>query len=198
MRHFLTLLLLLGILGVLGGCGGKSPVPLENLPEDYGLEQAKKDGVVLHENGDITSGQEVWEAFAQTASAGKPASVRLGFYHTLDDPSRYAPEYYESVKDDYPLLFILDLAFDGASYTLTGIENGERWTKPYACLVRYENDAPERASYDRSISYALLNDKDIAEDETMTYERLFGSLFSARLEDHIDFHLVYMDYICDN
>lgn len=37
------------------GCGqSDSLVPLEELPEDYSLEQAKKDGCITHEDGDIT------------------------------------------------------------------------------------------------------------------------------------------------
>ena len=92
--------------------------PLEQLPDNYSLEQAKKDGCVTHENGDVTQGKEIFEAFYNTAKSGKTAEVRLAFYYTLDDPSRYDPEYYESIKDDYPCLFIQDLSFDGEQYTI--------------------------------------------------------------------------------
>ncbi len=45
-RMFAILLCLLS----LSGCGGKSePIPLEDLPEDYSLEQAKEDGCLVTE-----------------------------------------------------------------------------------------------------------------------------------------------------
>ena len=95
----------------LSGCGGKpEPIPLEELPQDYSLERAKDDGCLVTEDGAVTSGQEAWEEFLNAAEAGKAASVRLCSYYTLDDPSRYDPDYYESVKDDYPMMFLKDLS----------------------------------------------------------------------------------------
>ena len=51
---------------------------------------------------DIASGQEAWEDFLKAASSGEAASVRLVNCYTLDDLHRYDPDYYESIKDDYP------------------------------------------------------------------------------------------------
>ena len=46
---------------LLSSCGGTpEPVPLEELPEDYSLEQAKADGCLVTEDGTITSGRESW------------------------------------------------------------------------------------------------------------------------------------------
>jgi len=96
---FASLLCLL----LLSGCGGKPEMlPLEELSEDYSLEQAKEDGCLVTEDGIVTSGRDAWEKFLKAADAGKSASVRLCTYYTLDDPSRYDPDYYESIKDDYP------------------------------------------------------------------------------------------------
>ena len=192
-RSVLFLLLLLS----LTACGAETPMPLEDLPEDYGLEQARADGVVLHEDGDIASGQEAWDAFTEAAAAGKAASVRLGFYYTLDDPSRYDPEYYASVKDDYPLLFIQDLSFDGSSYTLSSMEEGELRTETWAYMVRYDDEAPEQARYDRSITWVLLNDEAVASDPDMTYNKIMLSMASSRSGDAIPHRTVYQDYIYD-
>ena len=69
---------------------------------DYSLECAREDGCAVHEDGDIASGQEAWEDFLKAASSGEAASVRLVNCYTLDDLHRYDPDYYESIKDDYP------------------------------------------------------------------------------------------------
>lgn len=178
---------------LLAGCGRQKAAPLpplEELPADYGLEQAREDGCVVHENGDITSGQEAWEEFLRASSAGRAAALRLADSYTLDDPSRYDPEYYESIKDEYPLLYVSDLAFDGKAYTVSGLEDGERWTYTYSHLKRFE-DAAETpgAAYDSYIRYVLVN------DDSVTWEQLTHGALSSRFGDYIPFHSVYTDYI---
>lgn len=178
---------------LLAGCGQQKTevLPsLEELPADYSLEQAREDGCVVHENGDIASGQEAWEDFLKASSAGKAAAVRLADYYTLDDPSRYDPDYYESIKDDYPLLYLSDLSFDGKAYTVSGLEDGERWTYTYSYLKRFEDAAKTPgAVYDSYVRYVLVN------DDTVTWSQLMHGAFSSRFGDYIPFHSVYTDYI---
>lgn len=180
---------------LLAGCGRTQPVPLpplEELPADYSLEQAREDGCVIHEDSDIASGQEAWEEFLKASSAGKAAAVRLANYYTLDDPSRYDPDYYESIKDDYPLLYVSDLTFDGKVYTVSGLEDGERWTQTYSHLKRFEDKAETHSAvYDSYIRYVLVD------DETVTWGQLMHGVLSSRFGDYIPFHSVYTDYIYD-
>ncbi len=178
---------------LLAGCGQKraEPLPpLEELPADYSLERAREDGCVVHEDGDIASGQEAWENFLTAASSGEAASVRLVNYYTLDDPSRYDPDYYESIKDDYPLLFVSDLSFDGKTYTVSGLEDGERWTQTYSHLKRFEDQAETHSAvYDSYIRYVLVD------DDTVTWRQLMHGALSSQFGDYIPFHSVYTDYI---
>lgn len=178
---------------LLAGCGRTQPVPLpplEELPADYSLEQAREDGCVIHEDSDIASGQEAWEEFLKASSAGKAAAVRLANYYTLDDPSRYDPDYYESIKDDYPLLYVSDLTFDGKVYTVSGLEDGERWTQTYSHLKRFEDKAETHSAvYDSYIRYVLVD------DETVTWSQLMHGVLSSRSGDYIPFRSVYTDYI---
>lgn len=179
---------------LLAGCGqqkaGPLLPPLEELPADYSLEQAREDGCVVHEDGDIASGQEAWDDFIKASSAGKAASVRLVNYYTLDDPSRYDPDYYESIKDDYPLLYVSNLSFDGKAYTVSGLEDGERWTQTYSHLKRFEDKAETHSAvYDSYIRYVLVD------DETVTWGQLMHGVLSSRFGDYIPFHSVYTDYI---
>jgi hypothetical protein len=33
--------------------------------------------------------------------------------YTLGDPSQYSKEYYAEIRDDYPVLYIMELSYDG-------------------------------------------------------------------------------------
>ena len=97
----------------------------------------------------------------------------------LGEPSRYSPEYYESVKDTYPVLYIQDPDFDGDAYTFSSMEDGEPWTAAYRYLVRYEEGIYRK----------------IEKEIKMTYRRTFERWTSAVLENHIDSKTVYQDYV---
>lgn len=187
---------------LLSGCGGKT-VSLEELPADYSVENAKKDGCVVREDGEVTSGREVWADFYEQVSKGEAASVRLCGWYTLEgaleDLSPYADkEYLASLEEEYPVLCLEDLVFDGETFTLTIFENGESFgTNTYSYLRRFEFDeelsplsSRSRYRIDPPIVRYVLTDNGEA-----TYEELFSSLLSARLEDHIPFHPVYSELI---
>lgn len=193
MRRRRRALAVLTCVFLLAGCGRQQPAPLpplEELPADYSLEQAREDGCVVHEDGDIASGQEAWEDFLKASSAGKAAAVRLVDYYTLDDPSRYDPDYYESIKDDYPLLYVSDLTFDGKAYTVSSLEDEERLERTFSCLKYFEAEAETPgAAYDSYIRYVLVN------DDAVTWEQLMHGVHSSRFGDYIPFCSVYTDYI---
>ena len=177
---------------LLSSCGGTpEPVPLEELPEDYSLEQAKADGCLVTEDGTITSGRESWEDFLEAVDAGKSASVRLCSSFTLDSlgvSSWYDPDYYASIKDDYPDMSLEDLSYDGEGFTSVFYQEGKRCEQNYSLLRGFEEEAQSNLlPYDTCISYIL------TEDAEATYDQLFGSLVSSRLEDHIPFHIVYRE-----
>ena len=58
MKKYIVPSILTTLTLMLTGCG-RSParIPLSELPADYSLEQAKEDGCVIHENGDVTQGK---------------------------------------------------------------------------------------------------------------------------------------------
>ena len=163
--------------------------PLENLPSDYSLEDAKKDSCVVMENGDITSGQTIWDGFVETTAAGSPASVRTATYYTLGDPSRYGEEYYESVKDEYPMMFVHDLSFDGEAYTLRWLEDGKEILRSYPYMIRLEGDAIPSATFKAYVRYVLVH------DASLTWEKIEHGMYSSKMGDYIDHFTVYCDYI---
>ncbi len=64
--------------------------------------------------------------------------MRLCSYYTLDDPSRYDPDYYESIKDDDPMMFLRDLSYDGERFTTVSYEEGQRYEESYSLLRQRE------------------------------------------------------------
>lgn len=72
---------------------GLTLTSLEKMSDSYTLEKAKADHVVVYEDMDITSGQEVWDRFMVETTKGESASVRLAFYYT--------PQ--AQLKDDKPV-----------------------------------------------------------------------------------------------
>ncbi len=185
-RMFAILLCLLS----LSGCGGKSePIPLEDLPEDYSLEQAKEDGCLVTENGTVTSGREAWEKFLKAADAGKSASVRLCSYYTLDDPSRYDPDYYESIKDDDPMMFLRDLSYDGERFTTVSYEEGQRYEESYSLLRQREETVQSTGV--KIVQYIITDDAETSLEKI--YAQLYSSTFSP--EGGIPFATVYQEFI---
>lgn len=193
MKQHMMLILVLSLLLLLTvtGCGQSDrPIPLEELPDNYSLEQAKEDGCVVHENGDVTYGGGLFEEFFRTAASGKTDQVRLAFYYTLDDSSGYDPEYYESVKNSYPCLYIQELSFDGEQYTIRWYEDGEEFIRNYSYIMKYEGPAESPdALYQSYIRYVLTN------DEKVTWQELMHGMVSSRMGDYIDHMSVCTDLI---
>ncbi len=167
--------------------------PLELIPEDYSLEQAKADGCVVYEDLDITSGQEEWDKFISEVDQKKQSEIRLAFYYTLDKDSCDS-EYYEQEKDNYPQLYIEDLSFNGETYILRSFENNvdtntiEEVIQPYKYMKKYEGKPEsDTATYAYSIKYVLVN------DDTITWDDIWRGMISSQLGDAVEHSIVYQD-----
>ena len=155
-------------------------VPYNEIPENYTLEAAKADGLVVYEDYDITAGQSAWDGFVAETERENTCAVRLLFYYTLEGQGiTPAHEDYEEIQDDYPGYYIQDLSFDGAAYTLYWVEGAEEYTRTYDYLKRLEDDTMLR--------YVLVN------DDTVTWDALLNGMFSSRFGDWIDFQTVYVN-----
>ena len=173
---------------VLCSCASKTKyVPLEKIPDAYTLEDAEEDGCVIFNDGDISAGQTRWDEFLAEVDSGKKATVRLVFYYTLGDILEYAPEYYESVKDEYPKMYVQDLSYNGEEYTVRWLEENEI-LRTYKYLMRYEGEPTSQwATFERYVRYVLVN------DNTVTWEDIWRGMVSAIFEDYIDHMTVYID-----
>ena len=172
-----------------GGTPTLFPV-LEDLPSDYTLDQAKLDGCVVMEDGDVTCGQQVWDEFYALSASGYPAAVRYVHYFGELDPSRVSSELYEETKDDYPMMFVHDLVFDGTEYTVRWFEEKKEYTSVFPNLLKLEGEPPSQANYDYYVRYVL------CERDDVTWEDIEHGLYSADIRDQIWHLLVYTDRIC--
>ena len=153
-------------------------VPYDKIPQNYLLEDAKNDGLVVYEDYDITAGQAVWDEFMAATEKGNSCEIRLMFYYTIEGQG-ITPEHeqYEEIKDDYPGFYIQDLSFDGKTYILYWVEEGQEYTREYKYLKRFEDAS--------IIRYFLVHDNDV------TWEQIVHGMFSSQFGDLIDWHTVY-------
>lgn len=192
---FITIAGMVLCMAVLAACSAnpasvrsQNLVSLDQLQNNYDLEQAKKDGCVVFENGDITSGQSTWDFYIKEIGENKSASVRLVYYYTLGDSSRYAPELYEEIKNDYPVLYVKDLTFDGVHYTIEGYEDNLLISKQYQYLMKYQgHPKSSTATFSDYLYYVLIN------DDTVTWEEIERGLYSSQFDAWIDHYRVYTD-----
>lgn len=184
-----TIVMLLSLIFLLTACTKNSAKsPLSELPENYDLNDAKKDNCVIFENSDITYGQAVWDDFISATKNDLSATVRLAFYYTLDDPAHYSNEYYEKIKDDYPIMSIKDLSFDGEKYLIESIEDGKLISQEYKYLLKYEGKPSSLAAiYSEYIYYVVVN------NNTVTWDDILHGMLSSKSNDWIDHFVAYSD-----
>ncbi len=161
-------------------------ISLLHLPENYSLDDAKVDKCVIFENSNITYGQSNWNDFISTIDKSKPSTIRLAYYYTLDDPSKYSEEHYKEIKDDYPKLYIKDLISDGKKYIIQGVEEGNLVTKEYKYLMKYKGQPNSKfAVFSYYTYYVLVN------DSLVTWDDIEHGMFSSKFGDWIDHYKVY-------
>ncbi|SCY55964.1 hypothetical protein [Alkaliphilus peptidifermentans] len=190
MRRTVIILLLLVFLVTACSKNEVAKDSLNQLPDSYSLDDAKSDNCVVFENGDITNGQSVWNDFIVATENGKPSTVRLAFYYTLGDSSQYSEELYEEIKDDYPVLFIKDLSFDGKKYIIEGFEEGQLLSKEYNYLMKYEGRPKSATAIFSKYTYYVLVD-----DNTVTWDDIEHGRLSSQFGDWIDHYMVYSDLV---
>lgn len=184
-------IILLAFLLLLPACSKKDTrISLTQLSDDYSLEDAKADNCVVFEDSDITSGQPVWDDFITATKKDKTATVRLAYYYSLGDSSHYSKELYEELKKKYPVLFIKDLSFDGKSYTLEGVEDGQLISKKYEYLMKYEGQPRSTTAIFSEYTYYVL-----VHDKSLTWEYIEDRMLSSQSDAFIDHFTVYSDMV---
>ena len=156
---------------------------------DSALEDAIQAGYVIIEDGIATHGQNKWKTFYEDTQKGKAASVVVARYQTLD-PQRCDIAYFEAFNQDYPNLNIYYLSYDGNTYTLSFVDGGVQYTRTYEYIMRYETDTLSVMSSkvpQKTTRYILTHDNQV------TWEELFGGMYSSQLGAYIDHYSIYAE-----
>ena len=178
----------------MSGCG-KAPAPnewkdLKDVADNYSLEVAKRDGYVVIEDGSVTCGEDIWQNFVDLSAEKTPCRSRVVHYYTIGDPSRYDPTYYESIKDDYPKMYILELVYNGETFCVSHYEEEKLYQSEYKYLMRYEGKAETRdATYTSYLKYVLVNNDEV------TWNDIMHGMLSSKLGDSIPHRQIYIDLV---
>jgi|GEM_PF-2835466 len=158
----IAMALLLASIAALSGCAAKADINLpsyaaiETLPADYTAEDAAADGcVVVTAYAFDMANEDIWAEFLLATQQKTPAAVRV-----------------VNLFDDDPMLYIMDLSFDGKRYTAVDTDGNE-------CSFRYMNHYAN-APGPLSIASSEFEHYILTDDKTLTLDQLMESLVSSQ------------------
>ncbi len=160
---------------------------LEELPDDFTLEDALYSEMLVLSGMDMISGEDVWEVFLDTAEEGKEAQVMIAHHYEIGDPEHYSAELYEQMKDDYPKLYVFLLEYDGEAYTLSHYEEDKLYSYNYPYLIERIGLMNNAAM--ATHGFYLVRDKEV------TFHALWWSMFSSSLVDRVDYQTVFTESV---
>ena len=150
------------------------PVPLEELPEKYSGEQAMIDGCFVQSDGVARENKEIFHQFAVVTQGGVPSFIRIVNWYYGDNPHYTA----------------YDLEYDGSMYTITWLEDGQRYSRQYKYLKHFTGEKErDNMAYDAYEHYVLVN------DDQVTWNDIWENLISSAEPASIEHMTVYSDYI---
>lgn len=169
------------------------PVEYEDLKyvaDNYTLEDAKREGYVIIEELRVTYGEDTWQTFFDMTKDKIPCKVRVAHYYTIGDKIQYEPEYYETIKDEYPKIYILELVYDGETYSVSHYEEERLYQNEFKYLMKYEGKAETAcARYDSYVRYVLVD------DDSLTWEDIMRGLLSSHSGAYIPHRQIYTNLI---
>lgn len=144
---------------------------LENLPKDYTMEQALKDGCMVYQDLILLSEPSLWENFIKTTQSGTKGSVRIYKYFT-----------------DSNSFYVSDLTYDNNVYYYNVMENGRIENYQYTYLQDLTGRMANAAVESRYIVLA---------NQQYTFQQVTRNLVSSNSKDHIDIKVIIMETLQD-
>lgn len=149
------------------------PIPLEDLPEKYGAEQAAIDGCLVCPDGIARDNMEQFREFADACNRGEAGFFRVMYY------------YYD---DEGPYYLAYDIHFDGNKYTVNSMESGNGRIGVYEFpYLKHFTGTKERKEYpyDAYEYYAFVGDADI------TWQEIFDGQYEGKYMPIFINHIYY-------
>lgn len=144
-------------------------VSFDKLADDYGVDDAVRDGCVVFVDSAVISGDDNWENFITEVDEGKICNIRIA----------------NSYADD--TFFLTDISFNGSSFNVV-TNNGV--SREYYYLNHCEIDVDDKSSNGSKINcYILTNDQNVKWEDV---EQSFASSF---FQDAMDNYIVYYELI---
>ena len=176
MKKIVVLVITL-IVVTLSGCSSQENYNTNNLKKltnNYTLEQAKTDNCLVIEDGIITSGQDVFDEFLLKTEKKENSFIRVAKYYTLNN-TNMSDEFYETEKDNYPVMHITDVVYNNGTYTTYSYENldDELFENTYMYMIKDVSTANPEATYTTGTYYILVNDK------SLTYDMIMKAMASS-------------------
>lgn len=192
-KYFAALLLFAILIGSLTACKPQTETDLldTSLSADEVLKAVKSGNYVVFEGSHCTAGNDIWQEFYKTVSNKKSATVNLAWYYTLDK-EHVSEELYEEEKDNYPVIFLGTLRYNGKDFTVTtgkSTEETPETNKTYKYLMHYTGEpSSASATFSHYEYYVLVN------DNSVTWEEIEHGMFSSLWGDQIDYYTVYTNH----
>lgn len=171
-KIMLLLFTIVCIAGLLTACGAKSSnktmefaldadgnyTGFINIPTDYTIEDAQKDGYFVRQGLDVVANSDVWDNYIEAASRGNNTSIRIvGFFE-------------ENINEPY----FVDIFFNDGYYYLFDNTAESQEKEPFLYLLELEGKAgiPEK-----DCGAVILTN-----DNTLTFDDVMTSMLSSDLE----------------
>lgn len=189
--NLLRAICIAAVMLILFGCDrntrADSKQPLEELPGDYSLSDAMADGCLVIEDGDVAN-LEVLDQFVQDVNHGDYAFLRKYHCSNLTIDPDFDPEYYNSVKDDYPKITIFDIVYDSGQYSVRYYdEDGNLTVREFPYFGQHHFDPPNQyAAITGGTAYFL------CERDDVLFQDILNSLLSCQTADLPDFYIICM------
>jgi len=148
------------------------PIPLEDLPEKYGSEQAMLDGCLVCPDGIARDNIELFREFADACNRGKAGFFRVMDYYYGDDPH----------------YIVHDIHYDGNKYTVNVMESGDGRIGVYEFpYLKHFTGTKEREQYpyDAYEYYGFVHDADI------TWQEIFDGKYEGKYMPIFVSHIYY-------
>ena len=147
---------------------------------DQILTELKRDGrYVISEDLRCTAGYERIAEFQAAVDEGKPATLLVAEYHTLD-ATGMSPELYEQEKDNYPMLSVGLVHYDGEVFTHASRYSTEEEVSVPGRLKHFKTEQEEPRA--EGVKWTHVEHYYLVNDPTKTQSDIDWLMLSSSLE----------------